>query len=82
MNLHTRPRGQVALGAWDREVYGVRYNVAEVEDVQRTVVGDDCDVFAESEPGGEHLFPRSRGILGKTVEASPYTNEPTALSMI
>jgi hypothetical protein len=63
-------------------MYRIRYYVAKVEDIQCTIVGDDCSVFAESKPGGEHLFPGSRGILAETVEASSHPGEAPALGMV
>ena len=82
MNLYTRHRRQVAPGARDREVYGIRYYVAKVEDVQRTIVGDDGGLLPDSEPGGKNLLPRRLGILSETVEASSHPREAPALGMV
>ena len=72
----------MAPGASDREMHNTWNDVAQAQQIERTLVRDHCAVLPHGKPGDEHLFPRGRRVFSEAIKTPPHPDKLAALHVM
>jgi hypothetical protein len=57
----------------------IGYHVTEVVKIEGAIVRNDCNVFADCEPGCGDFFPRIGWVVSESIESSSDADVPSTL---